>query len=115
MQRYDVRDVDKWIDSFKEDQPERTKLADILLAKMDRPTRLEDRYLKVLRYMSDHPECDTSTDIRGAGDHTLELLAEKKVIEHLGEDGRGRRRYKLSNYGNEELRKMMDWERRAAP
>jgi len=111
MQRYDVWDINKWIDSLKEDKPARTTMASILLAKLDRPTDLDDRHVKVLRYMRDHPECDTAKDIRGAGDRTLALLAKRDFVHPLGSDERGLSRYGLSAQGRDVVAKMDEWER----
>lgn len=111
MQRYDVHDVNKWIESLKEDKPARTAMESILLAKLDRPTDLDDRHVKVLRYMRDHPECDTAKEIRGAGDRTLALLADGDFVQPLGSDERGLSRYGLSEQGRDIVVKMDEWER----
>lgn len=111
MHRYDVFDLNKWIDSLKEDKPARTTMESILLAKSDRPTDLDDRHVKVLRYMQDHSECDTAIDIRGAGDRTLELLAKRDFVQLLGSDERGLNRYGLSAQGRDIVAKMDEWKR----
>jgi hypothetical protein len=105
MHRYDVREIDKWIDGFKVPEPANTS-AMTLLDKMNAPTTLEDKYIKVLRYMRDHPECDTADDIRGAGDHTLDILAGKKLIMETRTDGNGKRRFRLTNEGKRELKRI---------
>lgn len=108
MHRYDVRDIDKWIDGFK--APVQNSLARTLLDKLNAPTSLDDKYLKVLRFMRDYPECDTAAEIRGAGEKTLDLLCEKNVIRVAGADSKGRRRFLLTKLGKDELKKIDAWE-----
>ncbi|MNV21503.1 hypothetical protein D3C71_1124400 [compost metagenome] len=109
MHRYDLRDIDMWIDSLK--APAHTNsLAMMLLDKLNAPTSLPDKYIKILRYMRDHPECDTAVDIRGAGDRTLNILSETNVIRAHGADSKGRRRFLLTELGKDELKKIDAWE-----
>ncbi|MDX0311420.1 hypothetical protein GOC54_09855 [Sinorhizobium meliloti] len=108
MHRYDVRDIDKWIDSFK--APVQSSLATTLLDKLSAPASLDDKYIKILRYMRDHPECDTAAEIRGAGEKTLDILCEKNVIRVDGAEGNGRRRFLLTKLGKDELKKIDAWE-----
>lgn len=108
MHRYDVRDIDRWIDGFK--APVQSSLARTLLDKLNAPTSLDDKYIKILRYMRDHPECDTSPDIRGAGERTLEVLSEMNVIRGAGVDSKGRRRFLLTKLGKDELTKIDAWQ-----
>lgn len=107
MHRYDVRDIDNWIDGFK--APVQSSLARTLLER-NAPTSLDDKYIKILRYMRDHPECDAATDIRGAGERTLDVLSEKNVIRAHGADSKGRRRFFLTELGKDELKKIDAWE-----
>lgn len=111
MQRYDVQDIDKWIDSVKATPERGNSLAMLLLNRPDRPSNLDDKHLKVLRYMRDHPECNTSTDIQGAGERTLDILTGKDAISHVGDDEKGSRRFALTKTGLDELKSMDDWER----
>lgn len=105
MHRYDVRDLDKWIDGLK--APAQTNsLAMMLLDKLSASTSLHDKYIKILRYMRDHPDCDTAEDIRGAGERTLDILAEKNVIRAAGVDSKGRRRFLLTELGTDELKRI---------
>lgn len=108
MHRYDVRDIDKWIDGFKASI--QSSLAMTLLEKLNAPTSLDDKYIKILRYMRDHPECDTATDIRGAGERTLDVLTEMNVIRGAGVDSKGRRRFLLTKLGKDELTKIDAWQ-----
>ena len=69
MHRYDVREIDAWIDSHKAPaKADRESIWD-MIQRLTKPSELEDKYLKILKFMRDHPECDTSADIKGAGTH----------------------------------------------
>lgn len=112
LHRYDVHDIDKWIDSFRGPAEEKgNSLAMMMLHRLDQPSDLDDKYIRILRYMRDHPDCDTAADIRGAGERTLDILMEKKVISHVGDDEVGRRRFALTTTGMAELTKMDAWKR----
>lgn len=111
MHRYDVCDLNKWIESLKEDKPARTTFEAIMSAKKPRPTDLDDRHVKVLRYMRDHPECNTAKEIRGAGGRTLAMLADGDFVQLLGSDKRGLSQYGLSAQGRDVVAKMDEWKR----
>ncbi|SES47271.1 hypothetical protein [Rhizobium sp. NFR03] len=110
MHRYDVRDIDAWIDSFKSGEPAGKSALRIALDRLSSPTDLDDRHVKVIRFMRDHPECDTAPEIPGAGEATLDMLAGKSMVRELGKDAKGKRRFTLTKDGKAEIRNIEAWE-----
>ncbi|MCD7111603.1 hypothetical protein LRX75_21440 [Rhizobium sp. DKSPLA3] len=110
MHRYDVRDLDAWIDSFKSGQPAGKSALRSALDRLSSPTELDDRHVKVLRFMRDHPECETAAEIPGAGETTLAMLAGKSMVRELAKDAKGKRRFTLTKDGKAEMRKIEAWE-----
>lgn len=110
MHRYDVREIDAWIDSFKSERPSGTSILRELLDMPRSPTELDDRHVKVLRFMRDHPECETAAEIPGAGEATLVMLSGKSMVRELAKDAKGKRRFTLTKDGKAEMRKIEAWE-----
>ncbi|TCP87276.1 hypothetical protein C8J31_105138 [Rhizobium sp. PP-CC-2G-626] len=110
MHRYDVRDIDAWIDNFKSGEPAGKSILRDILDRPRSPTELDDRHVKVLRSMRDHPECETASEIPCAGDATVDMLARKSMVRELGKDVKGKRRFTLTKYGKAEMRKIEAWE-----
>lgn len=69
IHRYDVRDT--ILDSFKASSGKPKSLLEEMFHKHTSRTDLSDRYIKVLRYMSDHPDAETPAEARGAGENAL--------------------------------------------
>lgn len=44
------------------------------------------------------------------GEHTLDVLTDKKMIREAGKDEKGKRRFKLTNEGKKELKRIEPWE-----
>ncbi len=110
MHRYDVRDVDVWIESFKSGEPAGKSALRAALDRLSSPTELDDRHVKVLRFMRDHPECETAAEIPGAGEATLAMLVGKSMVRELTKDAKGKRRFTLTKEGTAEMRKIEAWE-----
>lgn len=110
MHRYDVQKIDAWIDGLQAGEQPKKKLVDELLDLMSSPSDLDERFVKVLRFMRDHPDCDTAQDIRGAGERTLDMLEEKGMIRGIGDSLKGKRRFVLTKAGRQELKNIEKWE-----
>lgn len=111
MRRYDMKKLDEWIDGLSGQQNPEISIADRLLDRLDSTNALEDKYLKILRYMRDHPECHTVDEIRGAGNHTLEVMEKKGVIVVFGHDAKGRNKWTVSKHGHKVLKDIEDYEK----
>ncbi|KQS74188.1 hypothetical protein ASG25_01880 [Rhizobium sp. Leaf384] len=110
MHRYDVRDLDTWIDSFKRGESTGESVLRAALDRLSSPTDLDDRHVKVLRFMRDHPECETAAEIPGAGEATLVMLSGKSMVREITKDAKGKRRFTLTKDGKAEMRKIEAWE-----
>lgn len=69
---------------------------------------LDAREERILRYMADHPECDTFDTIPGAGQKVLDALIEKGVTRLVGTSGNVFR-YALTDEGQAELHRLKKW------
>ncbi|NRQ15590.1 hypothetical protein [Ensifer sesbaniae] len=69
---------------------------------------LDARQERILRFMADHPECDTFDTIPGAGQKILDALIEKGAIRLVGTSGNAFR-YALTDEGRAELHRLKKW------
>ncbi|WP_234840846.1 helix-turn-helix transcriptional regulator [Sinorhizobium meliloti] len=69
---------------------------------------LDAKLERILRFMSDHPDCDTIDTIPGAGPVTIEWLVEKSAVHLVGTDGHALR-YAVTEEGRAELHRIQKW------
>ncbi|WVT73330.1 hypothetical protein QM996_17915 [Sinorhizobium chiapasense] len=69
---------------------------------------LDARQERILRFMAEHPDCDTFDTIPGAGQKVLDALIEKGVTRLVGTSGNAFR-YALTDEGRAELHRLKKW------
>ncbi|WP_391564525.1 helix-turn-helix transcriptional regulator [Sinorhizobium meliloti] len=69
---------------------------------------LDAKLERILRFMADHPDCDTIDTIPGAGQVLMERLIANGAIRLIGKDG-GLFTYALTEQGHAELHRLKKW------
>ncbi|MBP1847997.1 hypothetical protein J2046_006282 [Rhizobium petrolearium] len=70
---------------------------------------LHPREVKALRYMVEHPESVTIEAIRGAGEHTIGVLAEAGLVRRSGRAADGSQQWRVTKEGKSELQRWEAW------
>ncbi|MDK1489399.1 hypothetical protein QN219_04925 [Sinorhizobium sp. 7-81] len=105
---------DKWTREHGEAQRPTSDYADWKAKKLKRREKyrpqlgLDAKLERILRFMADHPDCDTIDMIPHAGPVTIEWLVEKSAVRLVGTDGHALR-YAVTEEGRAELRRLQKW------